>query len=178
MNLKIGDVVSVVDDTLEGKVHYINQQEVAIEDTDGFIYHFNINQVIKMPDQFPIKDHNLDHIIRQKESNSFSNRGHKKKRSKLIPEIDLHIHNLTHSTANMSDFDMLQLQLNTAEKRIKKAIENKEKRLVFIHGIGKGRLKKELMVVFSKFPEVTYYDADFQKYGRGATEIYIYENVI
>ena len=77
----------------------------------------------------------------------------------------------------MTDFEMLQLQLQTAEKRLIKAIKNKEKKLIFIHGVGKGRLKSELSVLFQRYKEIDFYDADFQKYGRGATEVYIYENV-
>ena len=49
--------------------------------------------------------------------------------------------------------------------------------MIFIHGIGKGRLKSELTVLFQRYKEIDFYDADFQKYGRGATEVYIYENI-
>ena len=142
MELKVNDKVQVVDDTLEGRITEVKN-----------------DQVWKFADK------------------KNDRRTTSPKRSKKIPELDLHIHELTDSSAHMTDFDMLQLQLRTAENRLKKAIENKEKRLVFIHGKGKGRLKSELSVLFSRYKEVSYYDADFSEYGFGATEVYIYENI-
>ena len=48
---------------------------------------------------------------------------------------------------------------------------------VFIHGVGEGVLKLELEYLFSRYDNVKFYDADYQKYGLGATEVYIYQNV-
>ena len=48
--------------------------------------------------------------------------------------------------------------------------------LVFIHGVGEGVLKEELRYLFNRYDNVKFYDADYQKYGLGATEVYIYQN--
>ena len=42
---------------------------------------------------------------------------------------------------------------------------------VFIHGVGEGVLKLELEYVLKRYEDLTYYDADYQKYGFGATEV-------
>jgi dsDNA-specific endonuclease/ATPase MutS2 len=47
--------------------------------------------------------------------------------------------------------------------------------VIFIHGIGEGVLKRELQYLLKKYP-VDFYDASYQKYGLGATEVYIYQN--
>jgi len=47
---------------------------------------------------------------------------------------------------------------------------------VFIHGIGEGVLKAELEYLFRRYGNLKYYDADYQKYGRGATEVYIFQS--
>ncbi len=41
------------------------------------------------------------------------------------------------------------------------------------HGI-EGVLKEELEFLFGRYDNLKYYDADYQKYGLGATEVYIY----
>ena len=43
--------------------------------------------------------------------------------------------------------------------------------IVFIHGVGEGVLKLELEYVLKRYEDLTYYDADYQKYGFGATEV-------
>jgi hypothetical protein len=49
--------------------------------------------------------------------------------------------------------------------------------VVFIHGVGEGVLKIELEYLFRRYENVKYYDADYQKYGLGATEVYILQNI-
>jgi len=178
MELKVNDKVQVVDDTLEGRITEIKNDQIWLEDEDGFLHAYKKEQVVKVTEPLEVNPIEIDRRAYKKfEVKTNDVRTTSPKRSKKIPEIDLHIHELTDSSANMTDFDMLQMQLRTAENRLKKAIENKEKRLVFIHGKGKGRLKKELSLLFSRYNEVSYYDADFREYGFGATEIYIYENI-
>jgi len=50
-------------------------------------------------------------------------------------------------------------------------------KIVFIHGVGEGVLKIELEYLFARYNNVKYYDANYQKYGLGATEVYILQNV-
>jgi len=178
MNLKIGDFVQIVDDTLEGVIIKVRDNLVQIKDRDDFLHEYKIHQIVKIkqPLDIYIDSKKVEQIAFEEKSIPNSRKSSSSKKSKKIPEIDLHIHELTDSTKKMTDYDMLQLQLETAEKRLKRAIENKEKKLIFIHGVGKGRLRNELSILFQRYKEVDYYDADFLKYGRGATEVYIYEN--
>ena len=37
-------------------------------------------------------------------------------------------------------------------------------------------IKEELGYLFRKYDNVKFYDADYQKYGLGATEVYIFQN--
>ena len=55
-------------------------------------------------------------------------------------------------------------------------LSKKIQRIVFIHGVGEGVLKTELQNLLNKYP-VKYYDASYKKYGLGATEVYVYQNV-
>ena len=76
----------------------------------------------------------------------------------------------------MSNFDKLNLQLDTARRQLEFAIKKRIQKVVFIHGIGEGVLKMELETLFSRYDNIKYYDADYKKYGLGATEVYIYQN--
>ena len=77
---------------------------------------------------------------------------------------------------SMGKFDMLNLQLDTAKRQLDFAINKRIQKIVFIHGVGEGVLKEELGYLFRKYDNVKFYDGDYQKYGLGATEVYIFQN--
>ena len=87
----------------------------------------------------------------------------------------MHIHQLTNSTRGMTNHDMLTLQLDTAKRQLEFAIRKRIQKVVFIHGKGEGVLKLELDYLFGRY-DVKHYEANYQKYGLGATEVYIYQN--
>lgn len=89
-------------------------------------------------------------------------------------EVDLHIEELTDSFRGMSNHDMLQLQLRSFQKHLDEAINNRYHKIVFIHGVGNGRLKQEIMAILAGYTkEVRYHDAEYKRYGMGATEVII-----
>jgi dsDNA-specific endonuclease/ATPase MutS2 len=77
----------------------------------------------------------------------------------------------------MSNYDILTLQTETAKRHLDFAIRNRIPKIVFIHGVGEGILKAELDFLFGRYDNLTFQDANFQKYGQGATEIYFKQNV-
>jgi CTP:phosphocholine cytidylyltransferase-like protein len=91
-------------------------------------------------------------------------------------EVDLHINQLVKTTRGMSNYDILNIQMETAKRQLAFAMEKRIQKVVFIHGVGEGILKEELHYLFKKYDNLKYYDADYQKYGLGATEVYIYQN--
>ena len=70
---------------------------------------------------------------------------------------------------------MLTLQLETARRQLEFAIAQRIQRVVFIHGVGEGVLRTELEFLLGRYSNVTFYDAEYAKYGVGATEVYIYQ---
>ena len=91
-------------------------------------------------------------------------------------EVDLHIHQLVQSTKGLTNYDMLTLQLETARRQLEFAINKRIQKVVFIHGVGEGVLRTELEYLFGRYENVKFYDANYQKYGVGATEVYILQN--
>ncbi|MCB0433939.1 MAG: Smr/MutS family protein, partial [Mangrovimonas sp.] len=66
-------------------------------------------------------------------------------------------------------------QLETARRQLEFAIKKRIQKVVFIHGVGEGVLRTELEFLFGRYDNVSFYDANYQKYGLGATEVYIFQ---
>ena len=88
----------------------------------------------------------------------------------------MHIEKLVPSIKGMSNFDILNTQMETAKGQLNFAIRNRMQKLVFIHGVGEGVLKSELEFLLGRYEQIHFQEASFQKYGFGATEVYIKQN--
>jgi dsDNA-specific endonuclease/ATPase MutS2 len=89
-------------------------------------------------------------------------------------EIDLHIHEIIEDQHGLSDGEILDLQLKRFETALETAIRSKTKKVVFIHGVGQGRLKFEMTKILgNKYPDLRYQDASFKEYGYGATMVFL-----
>jgi dsDNA-specific endonuclease/ATPase MutS2 len=78
----------------------------------------------------------------------------------------------------MTNFEILNLQLDTAKRQLDFAIRKKIQKVVLIHGVGEGILKEELYFLLKRYENAKYYDADYQKYGLGATEVYFFQSTL
>ncbi|MDT0557435.1 DNA mismatch repair protein MutS [Ichthyenterobacterium sp. W332] len=184
MNFKVGDTVSVLDDDITGNVVNIIGQTITILSTDDFEFNFETHELVRVNNEVSLetslfKDTSLNSIIEEKESSvkQQSKKLKPKDRAKPILTVDLHIHKLVDSVKNMTNHDMLNLQLNTAKRQLEFAIQKHIQKLVFIHGVGEGVLKMELETMLRRYNNLKFYDADYKNYGYGATEVYIFQNV-
>lgn len=179
MHFKIGDFVAVLDDTLKGIVTAISNDFVSIEDSEGMLYRYHPSELVIIKDsQFQLSKYSDIHnpFLKEKMKEAKPKKSaFKKTKSEVILEVDLHINKLKKTTKGMDNYDILSLQLNTARLKLEFAIRKRISKIVFIHGVGEGVLKSELTYLLNKYP-VKYYDASYQKYGLGATEVYIYQN--
>lgn len=178
--LNIGDKVAVLDDTTKGIVSDIDGNSVTIDTNDGFpmVYNFSELVLIKTDQADYSKYIDIKHdALIEKESSSIKKKSKKSLKSGTAPplEVDLHIHQLTKSSRGMTNHDMLTLQIDTAKRQLEFAIRKRIQRVVFIHGVGEGVLRNELDYLFGRY-NVEVRPASFQKYGMGATEIYIFQN--
>ena len=180
MCLEIGNKVAVLDDVLKGKVINIIGDEVSIETTDGMIFNFNSSELVNIEiEQYELSkfiDIN-NSLLKDKLSQTPPKKSlFKKNKKEVILEVDLHINKLTNSIKNMDNYDLLNLQLDTAKNKIEFAISKRISKIIFIHGVGEGVLKSELHRLLKKYP-IKFYDASYQKYGLGATEVYVFQNI-
>ncbi|KVV16086.1 Smr/MutS family protein [Flavobacterium sp. TAB 87] len=177
-----GDKVEVLDEAIHGVVVSVKSNEVSIETSDGFMMTFFVNELIKSHDSnnllSSIKSVSIDSLSAEKEEpkrRSFVKEP-KSKGEIPAPEFDLHIEKLVPNKRGMSNYDILTLQSETAKRHIEFAIRNRIPKIVFIHGVGEGILKAELDFLLGRYDEIDFKDGNYQKYGLGATEVYIRQN--
>ena len=173
-----GDKVETLDDTIVGVVTHIDGQQITIESEDGFSMTFLASELVKTSGGIVVSNYEVAQIKAEKELSKKKHRPTIKSKERNAPkmEVDLHIHQLTKNSRGMTNHDMLNLQLETAKRQLEFAIRKRIQKVVFIHGVGEGVLKEELKYLFGRYENVKYYDADYQKYGLGATEVYVYQN--
>jgi len=120
----------------------------------------------------------LQKIIKEKqESDNYAKQlGTKyktKQKSELI-EVDLHIHNLIDNYKNLSNGEIVEIQMKKFHSELTGAIKDKADKIVFIHGVGKGVLKNELRRSLDRdYKKLRFQDASFKEYGFGATIVFL-----
>ena len=87
--------------------------------------------------------------------------------------MDLHLEEILDKTSGMSNAEKLNYQLNYFKRELDNAIAGNTRKIVFIHGVGNGRLKSEICAILDRHNDLRYHDASFRKYGFGATEVII-----
>ncbi len=136
---------------------------------------------------FPVKEHfyraneiryhlTAYDIERLKAIKEFNPEAQKRKATALPlneKEVDLHIGELIDSVKGWSNAQIIQFQLKHFQKELDQAITNNFSKIVFIHGVGNGRLKQEILAILKNYPELEVRDASYKKYGFGATEVVI-----
>ena len=91
-------------------------------------------------------------------------------------EVDLHIEELTDDETGMGAHDMLTLQMDYFNKCLNEAITRNIDKVIFIHGVGQGTLKKSIEQELKKYSFIHTFPASMQKYGVGAIEVLIGKN--
>lgn len=87
--------------------------------------------------------------------------------------IDLHIERLTDRYKELSNYEMLTLQLAEFEKYYELAVAHRQAMFIVIHGVGTGKLRDEIHTLLAHRKEVKSFVNQYHpSYGYGATEIY------
>lgn len=174
-----GDAVSVLDDAINGVVLSVKDNQVVVETEDGFVMTFFVKELIKINKTSNLMDSirriNVGEIEKEKaipKPRSFV-KERKDKYEVSAPEFDLHIEKLVPNKRGMSNYDILTLQTETAKRHIEFAIRNRIPKIIFIHGVGEGILKAELDFLLGRYDSIAFQEGNYQKYGQGATEVFI-----
>lgn len=183
---KVGEKVSVLDDTIIGTIIRTNSRKSVIEDEDGFERIYVNSNLVTYKDfvDYKLTDEQVEKQILSKINASIS-KGRVTLSSKVTQtnynqetlEIDLHIEELVDDHSYMNNFDILQRQMQTCRMFIEKAIRLKAKKAVLIHGKGEGVLRNEIHTYLerienTKHIKIDFHEASYNTYGMGgATEV-------
>lgn len=87
--------------------------------------------------------------------------------------VDLHIEKITDDWSDLSNHEIVTLQLKTFEKYYDLAVAHMQPSLIVIHGVGTGRLREEIHEQLKHRKEVkTFVNQYHPAFGYGATEIF------
>lgn len=177
-NFQIGDKVSVLDEAIDGIVTGVNSDQITIETEDGFPMTYFVNELVKNNISNDLKGFISNAAIsqvkleKQEEKKRSFTKDKKSTREVFALEVDLHIEKLVPNKNGLSNYDILNIQMDTAKRQMDFAIKNRIPKLVLIHGVGEGVLKSELDFLLRKYENITVKEANYQKYGQGAMEVY------
>jgi hypothetical protein len=152
------------DDLLTGKRAYVSEIEIlenisSDETEKPFLNNDDIKKMLEAKEKnLTEKKSSIPHL----------------KNQQLEKEVDLHIEELMDNWSGMTNAQLIDVQLRKMQKELDEAISNRYQRIVFIHGVGNGRLKSEVRKILSSYKGIRFHDASYQRYGFGATEVEIY----
>ncbi|MRI63583.1 hypothetical protein EDM00_06205 [Ornithobacterium rhinotracheale] len=195
IHFKIGDKVKVIDDNLSGTVTKVNENEITIETDFGFEMLYEPKELLpdvgmeeeiefSAPKTTPKKEAKKLTPKKKKVEKVFDPRAKmpeiktekekvakKTKKIRKPPlEIDLHYAQLENYDRLLAKNLILARQMNSLKKRVERAREHGYDRVVIIHGKGEGILETEVKKWLNEMG-YHFYDADFQRYKLGATEV-------
>lgn len=88
--------------------------------------------------------------------------------------VDLHAEEVLGSTEGLSSGEIITAQLARFTFTLDTLVSSKKRgKIVFIHGVGKGKLKFEMLKILkTDYKKMDYQDASFKEYGYGAIIVY------
>ena len=180
MNLSVGDQIYVTDERLEGVLLSFTDDDVTIECPDGFEYTFSIDKVYKINEEGEVE--NKPKVAPVIKSPSNRKIGAPSNGVTLVfntknTVVDLHLEVLApYNHQSYSDAAALVLQLEVVSELIREANRQRIRKFVLVHGVGKGKLRKEIRrFLADSYPEIEFLDGNYQKFGGGATELIIHQ---
>jgi dsDNA-specific endonuclease/ATPase MutS2 len=178
VDFQVGDKVAYVDETGGGIVTKILENElVEIISDDGFFLTVSAKKLI-------VENPEIQESLRKAEYPASGSEGkaeepsprfvkRESKRDAESYEINLHAEDLIMDFTGLTNSDIIVKQLNYFREQMENAFKLKKRKLIVIHGVGKGILKQEVRYLLDGYEGVSYHDAPFSKYGYGATEVVI-----
>lgn len=182
MDFRPGDKVKFLDEAVEGLVISIKPgNKILVITTEGFEFEVAASGLLKIANAPEVKTPEVpvpspEEILALKEKMFGKPKvsvPNKTLKTDTL-EVDLHIEELLENTSGMSSGEKLVHQLSVVRETMEQALSEHRMRVIFIHGVGNGKLKTELRRLLTEdYPSCEFFDANMGKYGFGATEVRI-----
>ncbi|MFA7381751.1 MAG: Smr/MutS family protein [Bacteroidia bacterium] len=86
--------------------------------------------------------------------------------------VDLHLSAIPDVPKNLKAHEAIQVQIGFFKRQLEKGVAHGLEKMIFIHGIGDGVLKRNIREYLHRYPHAQLVqDADEFEYGKGATEV-------
>ena len=165
-NFKIGDKVKFLKSNDFGTiVNIISDRKIQVEDSSLFLTVVNVKDIVKFDDHTDSVSAYGD-ITYAKDSKENESAKKISRHNLNEVKIDLHIENLSNDFLAMTNFEIVQVQIKKCEDALINAINSNSQKLIIVHGIGEGVLKKEVHNLLTRF-ELRY----FISINGGSTEV-------
>ncbi len=176
---KIGERISFLNESGVGVIiRFKNERMVEVELETGLVVACLKSELVPYRS---MEDYNVSNISMYDEYDAKINRlqpMQKKTKNNVSVYnseervVDLHIEELVDDHRNMSNGQILNIQMSHFQRELNVAIRSKIKKFIVIHGVGEGVLRhtihKELL---GHYPQFEFHDASYREFGYGATEI-------
>lgn len=176
MHFKIGEKVSYLNEVGEGIVKdYLGNGVYLVADIDtGFEMHYKASLLVKRAGEYDLG--NAEFFKKNQEKNFKKDKAFSSHIRKLETywEIDLHTQAFMETEKNFSNGELLERQLYEFQSFFTESKAAYIRKLIVIHGVGKGTLKNEIRHFLKGRENIEFFDASYKDYGKGATEIRIY----
>lgn len=158
-------------------VRYLNEHIVLVRDVHGFDHKMEVTHLVARDELDRAMSASLATItaedIGEEPPKETGERSLKDRRNMGVWEIDLHIQELVDNSYGWSNAQIIEKQLEHFVSKLDLAIYRGTKKVIFIHGRGKGVLRDAMREVLDRYPNCDALDADYKRYGVGATEVRI-----
>jgi dsDNA-specific endonuclease/ATPase MutS2 len=170
VEFKIGDKISFLNEKGTGVItNILTNYRVLVMNDDGFEISYPLSELVLLASK---SEYKMDSKWKnEKEEQEIKPPSHLAVDEAW--EVDLHLHELLDSYLQKSDYEKLTFQIKYFKKCMDAAIAHRIKKVIFIHGVGKGTLKQEILHALKDYERVRNYDAPFRKYGYGALAVEI-----
>ena len=150
MKFKVGDIIVFKHEKQCGTILKIVNGKLLVKNSDGFeeivssndiiLYDENTDKVTAYGIDFDIKD---DQIKKRKTK--------KNQRFSKVLKIDLHIELIIDYYKELENHEIVNIQLKKCENAIRKAMNTRIEKIIIVHGIGVGTLKKEVQQLLDQY---------------------------
>ena len=186
--MQIGSKVRFLNEVGGGIItKVLSSTKVIVENEDGFDEEHFIKNLVEESSRKDYKLDGIEHNLavqekiasesKEKQLEDFYQKTKSLNRIETSDEIevDLHIEELIETHKGMTNAHILDVQMANFKRELNIAIRKKVNKLIIIHGVGEGVLKSEIRrELYDCYPSIEHHDANYRKYGYGATEILIY----